>query len=237
MTGAVMGRGDKKGLVNNHAFTVLGVAEYKGTKLVKIRNPWGSERYHGTWSDKDTKNWTEDAKKALNHQANMGDGVFFMSISDYKSLFYNTIVGFYGGHISHASAKWDRKTDIKKAILFKIVNPVEQMVHIGMQGPMSRNFVPRWGTCKSDLSIESFWFMVRGNNGGPLVKDDNKRWAMWSTSNEYFSYAKLPKGTYEVEGGSDYSKGKRKGTGDMPYSIVAHGSAQPLEVYQFTKDK
>ena len=43
MTGAVLGRGDKQGLVNNHAFTTLGVAEYKGIKLVKIRNPWGSE--------------------------------------------------------------------------------------------------------------------------------------------------------------------------------------------------
>lgn len=158
MTGAVMGGGDKKGLVNNHAFTTLGVAEYKGTKLVKIRNPWGSERYHGTWSDKDTKNWTEDAKKALNHQSNMNDGVFFMSIADYKTLFFNTIVGFYGDwKVSSAFSTWDRKTNIAKVVNWKFHNPVEQAVQIGIFGAMARQFVPRYG-CKSDAMLEMWWW-------------------------------------------------------------------------------
>jgi hypothetical protein len=32
-------------LVSNHVYSVLSVAEYKGEKLVKMRNPWGSEKY------------------------------------------------------------------------------------------------------------------------------------------------------------------------------------------------
>ena len=36
-----------------HAYSVIGVATLKnGTRLVKVRNPWGVEGYKGTWSDK-----------------------------------------------------------------------------------------------------------------------------------------------------------------------------------------
>ena len=46
------------GLVKGHAYTVLGVHKLSrdGTRLVKIRNPWGSEVFHGAWSD-DSPNW------------------------------------------------------------------------------------------------------------------------------------------------------------------------------------
>ena len=40
-----------------HAYTVLEAKELtqgpkKGTKLIKVRNPWGKEKYNGPWSDK-----------------------------------------------------------------------------------------------------------------------------------------------------------------------------------------
>jgi len=51
----------QNGLVRGHAYTVVGVKELtvSGTKhrLIKIRNPWGSERYTGEWNDNDTR-WT-----------------------------------------------------------------------------------------------------------------------------------------------------------------------------------
>ena len=35
-----------------HAFTVLGTERLSdGTKLMKVRNPWGAEKYAGPWSD------------------------------------------------------------------------------------------------------------------------------------------------------------------------------------------
>ena len=50
-------------------------------KLVQIRNPWGSEEYHGSWSDKDIR-WTEELKK----QANLvvaDDGLWWISADDF----------------------------------------------------------------------------------------------------------------------------------------------------------
>ena len=48
MTASVKDEGDgrdKQGLVNNHAYTLKGVKDFNGTRLVQIRNPWGSEKY------------------------------------------------------------------------------------------------------------------------------------------------------------------------------------------------
>ena len=51
------------GIPNNHAFTVLGTYEVlNGVKLYKMRNPWGSEKYKGDWSD-NSELWTEELKR------------------------------------------------------------------------------------------------------------------------------------------------------------------------------
>ena len=55
------------GLAMGHIYTVLGVKEIKDdsgndVKLVKIRNPWGTEKYHDDYSDSSPK-WTSDAMR------------------------------------------------------------------------------------------------------------------------------------------------------------------------------
>ena len=50
------------GIACSHAYTVLGTIELDdGTKLLKIRNPWGSESYTGDWSD-ESDTWTQSAR-------------------------------------------------------------------------------------------------------------------------------------------------------------------------------
>ena len=72
------------GLANGHAYTVIGVTELStGQRLVKLRNPWGSEDFTGAWSDS-SSNWTNDLKDEVNHES-ANDGIFFMSIEDYKA--------------------------------------------------------------------------------------------------------------------------------------------------------
>ena len=56
--------------------------------MVVLRNPWGIEKFNGTWSDSDYESWTdelrEEAKVAVEEWEN--DGKFFMSLLDY--LYY-----------------------------------------------------------------------------------------------------------------------------------------------------
>lgn len=78
------------GLVAGHAYTIIGVKTITladGTKqrLIKARNPWGSEGYRGKWSDK-SKLWTEDTKK----QAGLtiaNDGIFYSPAEDFLTNF------------------------------------------------------------------------------------------------------------------------------------------------------
>lgn len=68
-------------IVTGHAYTMLGAFQYKNTKLIKVRNPWGIEKYTGPWSDN-----TPELKAALldpafeKHRSATGDGVFYMPI-------------------------------------------------------------------------------------------------------------------------------------------------------------
>ena len=55
------------GLAMGHAYTVLGVKELtdadgKAIRLVKMRNPWGSETYNSDYSD-NSPLWTDDLRK------------------------------------------------------------------------------------------------------------------------------------------------------------------------------
>ena len=46
------------GVPYRHAFTILGTVKLSDdTKLVKVRNPWGKEKYAGPWSD-ESNDWT-----------------------------------------------------------------------------------------------------------------------------------------------------------------------------------
>lgn len=56
------------GIVLGHAYTILGVVELSaGPRLVKLRNPWGSEKWRGRWSDSsDLWNATPNAKTEAN---------------------------------------------------------------------------------------------------------------------------------------------------------------------------
>lgn len=82
------------GLVKGHAYTVLGVHKLSrdGTRLVKIRNPWGSEVFHGAWSD-DSPNWDQESKKEVGF-VNADDGIFWTDIETYKRHFSETYINF-----------------------------------------------------------------------------------------------------------------------------------------------
>lgn len=70
------------GLVKNHAYVMLGVAQLNdGTQLIKMRNPWGVEGFKGQYSD---ANMSSDVKSQLNHTSS-NDGTFYMLPAEFKS--------------------------------------------------------------------------------------------------------------------------------------------------------
>lgn len=47
------GRGERKGIVEGHAYSIMKCVEIDGKRLCLLRNPWGQKEWTGPWS-KDT---------------------------------------------------------------------------------------------------------------------------------------------------------------------------------------
>lgn len=78
------------GLVKGHAYSITGIEKLSnGTRLLRVRNPWGNEReWTGAWSD-DSSEWDtvpEDKKRLYNDS---DDGEFWISMPDFCSNFTN----------------------------------------------------------------------------------------------------------------------------------------------------
>lgn len=103
---------DEEGFVRGHAYTVLSAREItkpaniiaeeeraalkagrkRHTKeadgklrLLKLRNPWGSQEWNGAWSD-GSKEWTPDVMKELDHTFG-DDGIFWISYKDFLKFY------------------------------------------------------------------------------------------------------------------------------------------------------
>jgi hypothetical protein len=84
----------EQGIVKNHSYSIIGVFNFPNNiNLVKLRNPWGAFEWKGDYSDSSPK-WTEEMKKATNFKLQQ-DGIFFMSITDFKNYFVNTVICKY----------------------------------------------------------------------------------------------------------------------------------------------
>jgi len=81
-------------LVTGHAYTLLGAIELtNGPKLLKVRNPWGKERYDGPFSDDDPQ-WT-DAWKQEAGLVQENDGVFHIPLEGFRTAFGDYTILYY----------------------------------------------------------------------------------------------------------------------------------------------
>ena len=84
----------KIGLISNHAYTVIDLAEvidpHKGiqVRLLKIRNPWGTNEWVGDWSDKSPK-WTPELIEQVNYK-DEDNGTFWISYEDFCKFYTST---------------------------------------------------------------------------------------------------------------------------------------------------
>ena len=70
------------GIVPGHAYSVIQAKEYKGIRLLNVRNPWGEFEWGGAWSDNDS-HWTDETIKYFKPTFDEKDGAFWMSYDDF----------------------------------------------------------------------------------------------------------------------------------------------------------
>ena len=92
------------GINSDHNFAVVTIKEVEDAqgqqaKIVKLRNPWLNQGWHGDWSNKSSL-WTEGLREQLNYfPERYGTSDFWMSIKDFMSHFeciniYKAVPGF-----------------------------------------------------------------------------------------------------------------------------------------------
>ena len=65
-----------------------------GARLVKLRNPWGSERYKCAYSDT-SHLWTPELRKEAGAtETAVNEGIFFMRIEDFYNMGQSTVISF-----------------------------------------------------------------------------------------------------------------------------------------------
>lgn len=71
---------DRKGISENHSYSIMEAREIKGHRLLRLRNPWGKKEWHGAWGD-GSEQWTAEWMKLLGHKFG-NDGFFWISYND-----------------------------------------------------------------------------------------------------------------------------------------------------------
>ncbi|KAI1071307.1 hypothetical protein LB507_009508 [Fusarium sp. FIESC RH6] len=79
-TGVFGGWGERKGIVEGHAYSIQKAVEIDGKRLLKVKNPWGKHEWTGPWSD-GSKEWTAEWLQKLDHRFG-DDGDFWISYED-----------------------------------------------------------------------------------------------------------------------------------------------------------
>ncbi|KAI6383575.1 hypothetical protein MCOR25_000029 [Pyricularia grisea] len=74
------GTGERRGIVELHAYSVMKTVEIGGHRLLMLRNPWGRDEWKGKWSDGSAE-WTPEWLAKLNHRFG-DDGAFWISYED-----------------------------------------------------------------------------------------------------------------------------------------------------------
>lgn len=82
----------KNNIANSHAYSILNAGEYKGLRLLKVRNPWGEIEWKGDYSD-DCELWTDELKDYFEfHEGVKEDGIFWMKFEDFVNEFFDLVI-------------------------------------------------------------------------------------------------------------------------------------------------
>ena len=122
------------GIAGNHAYSLLGAYEItrqggrlravkpkrgekknrNNTRIVKIRNPWGTGEWKGSWRDNDSR-WTPELRKDLEME-NKDDGIFCMEFRDFLKYYADYQICYYEDNYEISSNKYNG-TDGKPTVI------------------------------------------------------------------------------------------------------------------------
>jgi len=130
------------GLVAGHAYTIIGVTTINlvdGTKqrLIKARNPWGSERYKGKWCDR-CKEWANDDYRKQAKLVKKNDGIFHIPAEEFNLDFKYLQYIAWNDNWKTSTAKVANLGHGKTSLLELVVTEPDFMIQCDMRYPRLR---------------------------------------------------------------------------------------------------
>lgn len=138
MTSGCCLNGGVYGLITGHAYSLLDIKDitHNGddVTIIKMRNPWNSEKYKGPWRDNDP-NWTPALKEKVG-LVEANDGAFWMPYTTFLKYFYNVAAALYQPY-KYSQLKVNA---VNRQYTVTITNPVKQHLFITGEMYSSRHF-------------------------------------------------------------------------------------------------
>ena len=93
-----------KGMVSGHAYSLISAYEFRGEKLVKMRNPWGKGEWRGPWGDADPiwNSVSQEDKDRMGYKKSE-DGSFFMNLQYFKRIYGDVQICMIEDHYKYVS--------------------------------------------------------------------------------------------------------------------------------------
>ena len=190
--GADTGSNPPYGLVGGHAHTVNGYYYLKDAsgkvqyRLLRIRNPWGSDSFTGPWNDNDSR-WTA-AYKAQVPYSNSNDGYFFMDVNDFVISFYYFQINYYRD--DWKLSYYDRQSDDGSLHTYTFTLRTTQDVYLGADFYDPRMYA---NGCRGSAQTYGNYQLYRGN-----TQIDSYRFAD-TVGYGWTFYSGLSAGTYTLK--------------------------------------
>ena len=91
---------DYFGLYSGFSYTLIGIAEYSGEKLVQLRNPKAVAEWKGDWGRTSTK-WDSVKPEYRDHLKE--DGMFYMPFDQFMNFFNDVTINYYDDSYVHTA--------------------------------------------------------------------------------------------------------------------------------------
>lgn len=155
---------ERMGLVGAQSYAIIHAFELdtrKGpVRLVKLRNPWGTNEWKGDWSD-NSMLWTPELKKKANFNSSP-DGTFFMDFYDFIDYFSFITVCKIFDNFKYNCVHSDHKQGKFKLIQMKV--PEKATIYLTLTQPDERCYSLEDNYCYSDGRM----IVAKENDDGTL---------------------------------------------------------------------
>ena len=211
----------KEGLVMGHAYTLLATVKLStGDRLIKLRNPWGVDSFHGDWSDESTK-WTPALRKEAGAVVNKKDGIIFMDIADFNRLYDQTYLNYDPNSLHRdyfLMLNDDYKNCTKNSVggcthTLEVTSRVDQEIMV-----MANTWDRRASSSQCHTTYNDEWHGVH---------------AEWDTYNRLFNYGSKMTTNYKIKAGEtkwikmDMNFGPHDA---RDWSVVTFGKEAPVSI-------